>query len=444
MTGERAGGWLRLGWLLGLGPFFYLSYGWANYLASQQPQVVALQFDWEQQIPFIDWSIWPYWSLNLLYAGALFVPRQAVAVQRLGLRLLTAQLIAVAGFILFPLHCLSVKPEVSGWSGWMFEQLAGFDQPYNQAPSLHIILALILWDLYARQLRSCWRWLAHGWFTLIGLSVLTTYQHHAIDIPTGLLVGAFCLWLWPEAGQSPVQLWRLSPDPARRRLAGRYGLAALGCLLLALGVSGWAWWLVYPALALAVVSLIYLGLGPDGFQKTPQGQFSTGAGLLLAPYLLGAAINSRLWPVSQAPVPIADGLYLGNARLAAQWIEQSAVDKSAGQFGLFDLTAELRAPVPAAGYQSLPLLDLCVPETEQLLQAVRQLERKLAEGPLLLYCALGYSRSVTVAIAWLYCTGRVDSLEKAIKRLTACQPKLVLTPAHRARVAELPLLKEMA
>jgi len=39
---------------------------------------------------------------------------------------------------------------------------------------------------------------------LLFVSVLTTYQHHFIDLPTGALLGFFCLWLWPDGAASPV------------------------------------------------------------------------------------------------------------------------------------------------------------------------------------------------------------------------------------------------
>ena len=33
------------------------------------------------------------------------------------------------------------------------------------------------------------QWPLHIWFALVGVSVLTTYQHHFFDIPTGALLG---------------------------------------------------------------------------------------------------------------------------------------------------------------------------------------------------------------------------------------------------------------
>ena len=61
-------------------------------------------------------------------------------------------MIAVACFVLVPLRCAFAHPAADGGWGLMFAALAGFDQPFNQLPSLHIALAVILWALYARRL----------------------------------------------------------------------------------------------------------------------------------------------------------------------------------------------------------------------------------------------------------------------------------------------------
>src|SRR5688572_31751124 len=60
-------------WLAFLGPFFLASYGFANWLASRRAEVGAIVFDWEAGIPFLPWTIVPYWSIDLLYALSLFV-----------------------------------------------------------------------------------------------------------------------------------------------------------------------------------------------------------------------------------------------------------------------------------------------------------------------------------------------------------------------------------
>ena len=67
-------------------------------------------------------------------------------------RLLTAQIVAVVCFILFPLKFTFQQPETHGLAGFLFAALTSFDKPFNQAPSLHIALLVILWRLYARHL----------------------------------------------------------------------------------------------------------------------------------------------------------------------------------------------------------------------------------------------------------------------------------------------------
>ena len=82
----------------------------------------------------------------------------------------------------------------------LFDALGRLDMPFNQAPSLHIATTTILFDLYSRTLP---RWTLPAtilWSLLVGASVLTTYQHHFIDVPTGFLLGLLCVWMWPPEG----------------------------------------------------------------------------------------------------------------------------------------------------------------------------------------------------------------------------------------------------
>ena len=241
-----------------LGPFFFASYGFANWMAGRHATLPVMAFAWETHIPFVPWTIVPYWSIDLFYAISFFLCRQ-----RLGwtgtLRLLSAQVIAVACFLLVALRFGFERPEIGGVFGWLFDVLLGFDKPFNQAPSLHIVLLIVLWVKFAQYLHGVWRWVLHMWALLIGVSVLTTFQHHFIDIPTGLLAGWLCVWLWPEQGTPPLRAWRTVRDGRRWRWAVLYLLGAAVLLVPAVLLRGVALWLLWPVVSLLLVALAMPG-----------------------------------------------------------------------------------------------------------------------------------------------------------------------------------------
>lgn len=413
-------------WLVGLGPFFFLSYGFATWFTSQRTFVGSLVFDWEQRIPFLSWTIVPYWSIDLLYALSLFVCATQSEVNVHGRRLLGAQLICVTCFLLFPLQFTFIRPATDGVFGLMFEVLMGFDKPFNQAPSLHIALLVILWVQYARHLQGAWRWVLHFWFALIGISVLTTYQHHFVDVPTGLWVGGICLWMFPDAKRSTFTGATLSSNRTRRKLAVRYGAAALLLAIAAAYLSGWALWLFWGVGSLALIAVIYAFLGADAFQKAADGSMSKVAGWLLAPYLLGAWINSRYWTHSIANADeIVPGVLLGRLPTRKERDAQCV-------HGLIDLTAEL--PCDTSGllrYANISQLDLVPPTVEQINRSVRAIESCRTVGRVLVACALGFSRSATAVAAWLLATGQAQCPNEAIEKICRARPSVVLSAAHR-------------
>ncbi|MGY5331723.1 phosphatase PAP2/dual specificity phosphatase family protein [Pseudomonas protegens] len=413
-------------WLLLLAPLFFSTYGFATWVTAQRDDVSSMVFDWERHMPFWAWTIVPYWSIDLLYGFSLLLPRSRDELKRHALRLLTAQVIAVSCFLLWPLSFTFSRPELDGVFGWLFAVLAGFDKPFNQAPSLHIALLVVLWVCYARHTQGFWRWLVHGWFALIGVSVLSTYQHHFIDVPTGALAGWLCVWLWPLDRPSPVFSARATQDPKRRQLALRYGLGAALFAGAAFAWGGAALWLIWPAVALLLVALNYALLGAEGFQKRQDGSLSPAARWLLAPYLAAAWINSRLWTKKHPqPDPVVDNVWLGRLPTPAE-LKDSPFD------AVLDLCAELSLDSRGLrAYQSLPVLDLCAPSAEQCLAAAHAIERLRQQGPLLVCCALGYSRSATAIAAWLLHSGRAATVDAAIVQIQRARPQIVLHPAHR-------------
>jgi len=437
MSGEAAierRPWLRaIGWIALLGPFFFASYGFANWLAGRRADVGSIAFAWEHAIPFVPWTIVPYWSIDLFYGLSLLICTTRRELDRHAQRLFAAQLISVTCFIAFPLRFSFDRPAaVDGVFGALFAALGSFDKPFNQAPSLHISLLVLIWIRLAAHTRPLWlRLVLHVWMILVGVSVLTTYQHHFIDIPTGLAVGFAIVWALPDASRSPLAGMSLASDPQRRRLAAIYAFGAL--LFAAPALLGGAWlWMLWPAGSLYVVALNYLAVGVRGFQKTPDGAMSAGAWGLLAPYFFGAWLNSRIRNAGRPKSGVvADGVSVGRIR--------GPLDADRTRFAaVVDLSAELPFAVAKhQHYRSIPVLDLTVPSSAALREAVAAIEEARSHGPVLVCCAVGLSRSASAVVAWLVATGRAGSVDDAIRMVREARPSLVVYPGLRSALEEL-------
>jgi protein-tyrosine phosphatase len=145
---------------------------------------------------------------------------------------------------------------------------------------------------------------------------------------------------------------------------------------------------------------------------------SLAARVLLAPYLAGAWINSRAWTRREpAPVTVADGVALG--RLPAR--------KVAAEFAtVIDLSAELPRPRGRAAWRAFPTLDLVVPQPQLLCAAAQAIEEARARGPVLVCCALGYSRSASALATWLITHGHADGAAAAVERIRRARPQVVI------------------
>jgi membrane-associated phospholipid phosphatase len=417
-------------WLAFLGPFFFASYGFATWLTAQRTGIGSVVFDWERSIPFVAWTIVPYWTIDALYGLSLFLCTTRAELDRHALRLLAAQLISVSGFLLFPLRFTFERPDVGGPFGTMFNVLGAFDKPFNQAPSLHISLLVILWTLYASKAPPRWRAVVHAVFSLIGVSVLTTWQHHFIDVPTGIAVGMLCLWLWPDDDVSPLRSFAFTRDSRRRALAIRYAIGAAALALVAAWLRGAFLWLCWASLALALVALIYAALGARAFQKR-NGRLPLATAAMLAPYLAGAWVNSRAWTWRDgAPVHVVDDVWIG--RIPSRREHASGPCRA-----VVDVCGELPFVASSTAYASVPMLDLAIPEPEALDAAASAIERLRERGPVLVCCALGYSRSAMAIAAWLIATGREDGVEGAIERVRQARPRIVLDESHRAALGSI-------
>jgi membrane-associated phospholipid phosphatase len=202
-----------ISWLLVIGTAYLSTYWLSNWLTHLRADVGTGVFAWERAIPFVEWTIIPYLSIVLFFIASFFVGRQqsdyCAELRNHVVRLTMVLVISLVCFALMPLRYTFERPVTTGVTGLLFEALHAFDMPYNRAPSLHISVLVILWVRFSGCVLGWLRGALALWFTLIGVSVLTTYQHHVIDVVGGIFAGCFCLWttnplanlLWPLFGR---------------------------------------------------------------------------------------------------------------------------------------------------------------------------------------------------------------------------------------------------
>lgn len=436
-----------------VGALFYTSYGLSNRYAASLAYVPEIAFAWERNIPFWAWTIVPYWSLNLMYAAAFFLCRDAREQNRYVARLVSAQIVATTCFMLFPLHFGWPKPPTDGLWGWLFDSLVAFDLPYNQAPSLHIALSIIVGAFYWTRFPKI-RLPILLWQSLIALSVLTTYQHHFIDVPTGALLGWLVLWAIPQHGVSPFRRpfdtqgrlntskasfceaktnaagfreAKTSPETRSREIKIAI-LYLAGAALSALpALFGGAWlWMLWVSVSLSVVAFAYLTGNAAVLQKQADGRLSAAATVLLLPYLAGVRLNMAYWLRGKAKTAwVRDDVLIGSV---------SAI--SDGLPAVLDVCAEYPRPRYRGAYRVLPLLDMVAPSENDLMQAASLLETlRRQRGKVLTCCALGYGRSAAVVLTWLLAFGGCRDLAQATAQLKQARPQMVLPP-ETARAVE--------
>lgn len=415
----------RLLYLISVGILFYSSYGLSNWLTAQYANVPEIVYEWESYIPFLAWSIVPYWSLNLLYSLVFFLAKTQQELRRYISQLVVAQVIAVSCFLLFPLQFSWEKPAVTGVSGFLFDSLAAFDQPYNQAPSLHIILTVVVGTFYCRHLPQRWHIPLLLWFGSIAISILTTYQHHFIDLPTGALVGWLVVWALPYHQMSPLQKWNHA-NAVRETPIKWYLFGAL--ITASIALLGGAWlWMLWISVALLLVSYAYWHGGVAVFQKRPNGKLCIAATMLLLPYLIGVRLNITCWLNSKAKyAELTPRLFIGSVTQAKR----------------FEAVVDLCAEYPT-NYQNLhyyatiPMLDMTAPPVQDLTRAALVIEQFYQQNKtVLVCCALGYGRSAAAVLVWLVVYGGAENLSHAVHQLRTVRPNIVLPALTEKRVLE--------
>jgi len=221
---------MRRLWLLYLFSLFSLLYGSVNQQISLGSPPSSFLFAWEHHIPFVEEWIVPYIALYPMVILTFLLPQSSLELRVLVLRSLAIIFFSVTIFLLFPLQFSFVKPQTDNFN-WFITAVEMVDYPYNQAPSLHVSFSVILWFSLAENFQSWWKKsLLALWFATIALSTLFVYQHHFIDLVTGVLVGFLSSYFIDK--KSKIGLLKVLVTAKELKMALWYLLGALFAIVL--------------------------------------------------------------------------------------------------------------------------------------------------------------------------------------------------------------------
>jgi membrane-associated phospholipid phosphatase len=405
---------------------FVVVYTACNHITALRSDIMQLNFPWEAAIPFMPALILPYLSLDLFFIAAPFLMRDDRELKTYSRRIAAVTLIAAFCFLLFPMKFVFLRPHVDGFIGMLFNEFRAIDLPFNEFPSLHIALTVLVGNAYLRHTRGLLRALLALWFVLILISVVPTYQHHIIDVLGGILLAAMAIRIFPA-----------DPAPAGRnlRIAAYYAIGLAVLLTFAVAFRPWGLLLLWPSASLALIVAAYLGAGAAVYRKL-NGRLSISTWLWLWPVLLGQRLSLRHYARQCDPWnPLTGRIFIGRQLSAPDARRASA----AGVIAVLDLTCEFSEP-PAfrsLRYLSLPTLDLTAPSPSLLEQALAFIDRESEIGIVYIHCKAGYSRTAAVAGAWLLHSGQVASAAEAIARIKQARPACIIRPEARAAVESL-------
>lgn len=231
---------------------FMMVYNLCTWYASSLDHVPSFTFDFEKSIPFLPLSIIPYMAGGLFFCTVFFSCKDKYQLKILTWRMLFVTIIAGIFFITIPLRFSFAKPEVShSILGLPFSFLKTFDSPFNQSPSLHIAFAFVFWSVFKDL--SKWRIFLMTWLILLGISTLTTYQHHLIDVMNGAILAHLSFIIIPYR--------RNNRGYRNLRVANYYFLAGLIFILAALLLNKYlgavGFFLFLPALVMFIAGYRY-------------------------------------------------------------------------------------------------------------------------------------------------------------------------------------------
>lgn len=411
--------------LFGIG--YSLMNFYTNHL-NKYNAISSILFSIDYHTPFIAPMIVFYALSMVWFIGSFFIV-SINELPRLTQKIILSVLIACLVFYYFPLQFSFVRNEFNYFIDWQpfYDILNVIDKPFNQSPSLHIIFSILIAYVLKNKLSTypiIWQILFYALSFLIAISTLFTWQHHWIDVITGVICALFVIVIEHQLNKSYHQKIAQSIIKYLTIAVVVFLILVTAPTLLHLSdmvvliIKGLAYYWLFSFLLL---SLLYLNQNSIRhktlslfFNKNKKGQLSCLSYLLFMPLIgiyrimLKMALNYQFWQIQKTPICFnvnhqkIDMIATGKPTNHILKNIASNYDKVI----CVDMSVELSSPsfCQNIDYLYCPMLDLMPLDNTQYdrildyMTTIQQLIKQNANQRLLIICQciMGRSRSVAM------------------------------------------------
>jgi len=404
---------------------FGVVYNFSAWYASTLTYVPSCVFSFEKYIPFMPWTIIPYMTSGIFFCTVFFFCKSKEQLSSILKRLLFIIIVAGVCYLLVPLKFSFIRAETStSLFRLLFQFLSTMDSPYNQAPSLHVAFAFVFWTVF-KNVKAPSRNGIAIWLILLGLSTLTTYQHHVLDVITGAILAQISFIIFPVQKNS-FQLRNF-------HIANYYILGGWLVILLAVlfseFYSSYFLMLLWPSGVLFLIGYYYQK-NKVHFLKDRSGSIPWYKKIGYIPYLAVYWFFWKFLRKNKKPIGILEKMYI-SSKLDRGEVGRFNFNKNTF---VYDFSAELeedRIIREQSQYFSVPLLDIGTFDTHEIKKIVLEISenyKQLPEdGKILIHCTMGFTRSTFIGVLVVK---NVLSLPvgKAIEKIKGAHKNAVIHP----------------
>jgi membrane-associated phospholipid phosphatase len=172
---------------------FMIFYMIPNHFPLFTPHEIYL-FNFEKEIPFMDWTIWFYISDYLYIATVFTLLSNKDNMNKIFYSQIGMLIFAMIIFFILPVTYPRPEVEYTGISGWMVGLVHSADTPGNSCPSIHVGMTFLAGFGFIKEQKGLFS-LFMFWALLISISTLTLKQHYLFDVIAGFIMAILFYFL---------------------------------------------------------------------------------------------------------------------------------------------------------------------------------------------------------------------------------------------------------